>query len=354
MPSPPLIDIDKLIAPIPGVSPAGGPVPFADGKKLEDARKEDRRANYEESDPRRPEADQNADWVAVTELASDTLAATSKDLLVAARLVEALTREHGFGGLRDGLRLMRRLITECWGRLHPAIESEDDMEVRAAPFYWLDEADRGARFPISVRMIPMIGGEAKRFSWNDWKQSQSGKAGTTAADIGNAMKETPLEHSQTTFEDLDEAWLELDALTTELKGRLGENAPALTGVRQAVGECRALAQQVLREVLKLKGPEPPQIGGGEGPNPGDETSPATRGGSFVGQQVASRAQVYQQLAQAAAMLQQLEPHSPIPYLIQRAVELGALPFPDLMRALIRDAEVLAGMNRELGIKEPGQ
>jgi type VI secretion system protein ImpA len=52
------------------------------------------------------------------------------------------------------------------------------------------------------------------------------------------------------------------------------------------------------------------------------------------------------------MLQRLEPHSPIPYLINRAVELGALPFPDLMIALIRDAEVLAGMNRELGIKEP--
>ena len=51
------------------------------------------------------------------------------------------------------------------------------------------------------------------------------------------------------------------------------------------------------------------------------------GGSFVGQQVDSRAQVYQQLAQAAAMLQRLEPHSPIPYLINRAVELGACPSP---------------------------
>ncbi len=77
----------------------------------------------------------------------ETLTETSKDLLVAARLTEGLTKEHGFGGLRDGLRLMRRLVTECWDRLNPAIESEDDLEVRAAPFYWLDEADRGARFP---------------------------------------------------------------------------------------------------------------------------------------------------------------------------------------------------------------
>ena len=79
---------------------------------------------------------------------------------------------------------------------------------------------------------------------------------------------------------------------------------------------------------------------------------AGAGGSFVGRQVASRAQVYQQLAQAAALLQHLEPHSPIPYLINRAVELGALSFPDLMKQLIRDTDVLVGMNRELGIKSP--
>ena len=54
---------------------------------------------------------------------------------------------------------------------------------------------------------------------------------------------------------------------------------------------------------------------------------------------------------AAAALQRLEPHSPIPYLINRAVELGALSFPELMRILIRNSDVLAGLNRELGIKQ---
>jgi predicted component of type VI protein secretion system len=67
--------------------------------------------------------------------------------------------------------------------------------------------------------------------------------------------------------------------------------------------------------------------------------------------MASRADVYQRLAEAADLLEQLEPHSPIPYLIRKAVELGGLPFPLLMRALIRDDNVLMEMHRELGIKE---
>ena len=131
MPSPSVLDVDALIAPIPGDSPAGGSVPFAVREKLEEYRKEVNPNDFAPDDPLRPESAQKADWAAVVRLAQETLTETSKDLLVAARLTEALTREHGFGGLRDGLRLMRRLVAECWVRLNPAIESEDDLEVRA-------------------------------------------------------------------------------------------------------------------------------------------------------------------------------------------------------------------------------
>ncbi len=64
----------------------------------------------------------------------------------------------------------------------------------------------------------------------------------------------------------------------------------------------------------------------------------------------SRADAYRQLAAAADLLQRLEPHSPIPYLVKRAVELGALPFPQLMKALIREPNVLAELTREFGLK----
>src|SRR4029077_16859635 len=81
------------------------------------------------------------------------------------------------------------------------------------------------------------------------------------------------------------------------------------------------------------------------------TGPGGAAGSAAGSHPGSRAEVYRQLARAAAVLRQLEPHSPIPYLIQRAVELGNKPFPELIKALIRDANVLHELNREFGIKE---
>jgi type VI secretion system protein ImpA len=70
--------------------------------------------------------------------------------------------------------------------------------------------------------------------------------------------------------------------------------------------------------------------------------------------MATREDVYRQLRDAANLLQKIEPHSPIPYLIQKAITLGAMPFPLLMKALIRDEAVLKDMSRELGIPEEGE
>src|SRR5713226_9240280 len=130
MASPPILEFETLLAPIEGANPAGEELPFPVRKKLDDARKDINPNLFAPDDPRRPEKPQPADWPGIEQLAKDTLARTRKDLLVAARLTEALVKRHGFGGLRDGLRLMRRLVKECWDRVYPVIQ-DGDMEVRA-------------------------------------------------------------------------------------------------------------------------------------------------------------------------------------------------------------------------------
>ena len=85
--------------------------------------------------------------------------------------------------------------------------------------------------------------------------------------------------------------------------------------------------------------------------PGEQDGSAGVEGGGVGGQIRSREQAYRQLAAAAATLRQLEPHSPIPYLVDRCISLGALPFPELIRELVRDAGVIEELNRLMGIKE---
>src|SRR5262249_17516582 len=120
MASPPILEIEALLAPIPGDNPAGEPVPFDFRKELDEARKEVNPESYPEDAPRRPEL-KRADWPEILRLGQEILTEKSKDLMTAARLTEALVKLHGFPGCRDGLQLLRRLLDDCWDRLNPVI-----------------------------------------------------------------------------------------------------------------------------------------------------------------------------------------------------------------------------------------
>ena len=100
MPSPPILDFDALVAPIPGDDPAGSSVPFAVSQQLEEMRKEVDLDSFPANDPTRPEASKKADWLGTIKLTQETLRDTSKDLLIAARLTEALVKVYGFVGSR--------------------------------------------------------------------------------------------------------------------------------------------------------------------------------------------------------------------------------------------------------------
>ena len=343
MASPPLLDFDALTAPIRGDNPAGAPLPFDVRKNLDEMRKEDVSFGEEE-------ASQKADWPGIIRLAKETLAEKSKDLLVAARLTEALTRQHGFAGLRDGLRLMRLLVEECWDRMYPELEEAETPPERAAPrvgiFNWLNDRDRGASFPTTVRSVPLFRADGEPFTLLDWDKPDRREAfeqGVTAVSFAEA---------QSLLEDLRQCQEELRALGAALdrEDRVGPDSPDLvsaendTNIGNAVHGCLRVAEWVMQK----KGGEAPAEAGAEQATAAPGAAPA------VAAAPTNRAAIYRQLQQAADALQQIEPHSPIPYLVKRAVALGDLSFPELMRALIRDSTVLGELDRLLGLEKEGQ
>ncbi len=341
------LSVEELLAGVPGDNPAGGPLPYEVKAELEEARKEVDPDAFDPADPARPAEAKYADWPAIVRLAARTLKETSKDLLVAARLTEALTRTRGFAGLADGLAVMRGLIEQCWERMYPEID-DGDLEVRAGPFNWLSDNDRGARFPHAVRSTPLFEQNGTAVSWRAWKATQDGKGVSSREEFEKAVRDAPRETCQAALDALTRVLTELNALTTALNGRLGSDSPGLTDLRAAVGECYGLAKQI----VDRKGPAPASAGETSESGASAESGNAGGGASGPEKAMATRADVYAKLTEAAELLERLEPHSPVPYLIRKAIEFGGLPFPQLMRALIRDESVLSEMNRELGIKPP--
>jgi type VI secretion system protein ImpA len=336
------VDIAALLAPIPGPTPAGEPLPFPTREKLEELRKEDNPDAYAANDPMRPTDFRKADWPAIVRLAQETLTTTSKDLLVAARLTEALVKLHGFLGLRDGVQLLRGLVEQCWDRVYPAID-DGDLEVRAGPFNWLDDPIRGARFPTTLRSVPIVARDNGKFQYGyaDWEPPAApAKRKVSVEEFDKAVAETSRELLEEKAAALTQCRDDLNKLVQNLSAKIGPQAVGLGSVSQVVDKCTVL----VRQILQRKAPTAQAVSD----KPQDNTGPAA---TAAPAKLVTRADVYRQLAEAATVLRGLEPHSPIPYLLQRAVELGALSFPELIKELVRDANILGALNRELGIKD---
>src|SRR5262249_10276020 len=153
-------------------------------------------------------------------------------------------------------------------------------------------------------------------------------------------------------QELAESQEELAQLVQSLGIKMGPLAPGLTGLRLAIEEVHGLSQKILKKKRPVDSAEtaPTEASPEAGAPPAGASARAARATPGP-RTLTSRADVYRQLEQAAGVLQQLEPHSPIPYLIKRAVELGGLTFPELIKALIRDPNVLNELSREFGLKE---
>jgi type VI secretion system protein ImpA len=64
-----------------------------------------------------------------------------------------------------------------------------------------------------------------------------------------------------------------------------------------------------------------------------------------------RAAALRQLADVAAFFRRTEPHSPVAYLVQRAVQWGHMPLEAWLKEVINDGSVLAHVRETLGLKE---
>jgi type VI secretion system protein ImpA len=336
------LNLDELIAPLDGPDGAAGQrLPGQERDKL------DRDRTFRAADPDGFESEKPENWDAVIDHAQTLLRTTSKDLLLGARLVEGLTKKHGFAGTRAGLQLMMRMVTDCWDRMYP-IMRDGDVEPRAAPFRWLADATGGAWFPATLRQVPLFRGPADApvaRSWENWRAAREAGAEKEGPLFWDAAHQATAEELRATEAELSATEEALNQLENRLKepDRMGAQAESLGHIRDALHDCLKVTRSVIEQL-------PAETLGADGTAaaPGQA---AAAGAVAVG---SSRKQLYASLRQAANQLKQMEPHSPIPYLILRAVELGEKDFPEMIKSFVRDRNMLQELRRELGIPEEGE
>ena len=378
MPSPPILDFEVLLSPIAVEPPAGKDVRY-DG--THDAIKEARRADDVLSQGEWVREIKTANWPAVTEIATEVLATKSKDLQVAGWLTEALLKRYGFPGLRDGLHLTRELQERFWDGLYPEIE-EGDLEPRAAPLVWLNE-----KLPLAIRQVPITHGmSGEHYSWLHWKESrdvdnlgrQDHEAMVAALADGKITGEqfdktvdgTSLAYYRTLFEDLSQLFQEYEQLDRVVDGKFGRQAPTLRELKEAIEDCRILVADIVKKKGGLEPeaapPEPESKaergffgrllrGMEEQPPLERQSKPASsmhdHQSAVISLMPQDRADALCRLAAVAEYFRRTEPHSPVAYLVQRAVRWGEMPLEEWLRDVIHDDSVLGQLRETLGLKD---
>lgn len=358
-----VLDREALLGPIPGDNPAGESVRYTGVyDAIQEARREDDvlpRGEWQR------EA-KTADWRAVINLSSEAIGTKSKDLQLGVWLVEALTRQHGFAGLRDGLNLVREMHEKFWDGLYPEIE-DGDLEFRGGPLNWLNE-----KLPVYIRSIALTEGD-QAYSWNHWDESRSvdnlGRQNPAAMQAAIAegkingeqfdksVAGTQRAFCENLFEDLTQTREELSRLEKVVDEKFGPNAPSLIKVRAAVDECHA----VVAGILKRKREQDPTYkakaddlsvatvsGAGLNSIAQQDGSPAVA--SWAGEP-RSREEAFQRLAVLAGYLKRVEPQHPVSYLLERAVRWTKMPLDQWLGEVVSNQDVLNQLLDTLGIKD---
>ena len=373
------IDLETVLAPIPGAHPAGENLRYAGPY---DAIQEARRADDGLDQGAWVCEAKRADWSAVIALATQALATRSKDLQIAVWLVEALGQRHGFAGLRDGLGLLGALQERFWETLYPEVV-DDDLEYRTAPLAWLNE-----KLPPCIRQLPVTQGvHGELYTWRDWDTSrtvdnlgrrspEARQAALTDGKISGeqfdkAVETTPLAYYRQLSEDIQDCRAACAQLTREVDARYGAEAPGLLGISAALEDCHSLVAGILQRrggglepVETTAEPEPAQgvlepwfHSNGNGARVADadaslqEPDVPTALPPEPSRAPQNRAEALQRLAALAAYFRRHEPHSPVSYMVQRAVRWGDMPLEVWLQYVIHDEAVLDRVRETLGLHD---
>ena len=230
-----MIDLETLLKPISDDSPSGPDLRLDHESDTFTRAQEQRKQLDAALDP--DGKGKEPDWPAVSKTCEEALLEQTKDLELAGWLTEAQLELEGIGGLAQGLELMRRLLENFWGDLHPGFDEDGiTLPIRGRPVSWLGSSG----FLRAVRGVPLAPGAGVDTSWenrgraaalSDHTLSEDRRA-ELAADGQSTLEEweaglssTPIEALRTQYEHLTRAMAELKAIDAFCTERFEDEEP---------------------------------------------------------------------------------------------------------------------------------
>lgn len=364
MPSEAIIDINSLLEPVSDESPTGEDIrentsPSSAYYTIKDARNTARAAERNSMfDGGSTEADEN--WRKILDLAPDILKNNSKDLEIASWYTEALIRRYGFPGLKTGFAIIRQMIEKYWDNLYPQPD-EDGIETRVSPLTGLNGEGAEGVLIAPIRNA-FITEDVQPGPFNYWQYTQaldiqkisdeasradkSNKIGFTLEDIENVVANSSEQFYIDLKSDITECLNDYREISKMLDAHCGNmDAPPTSNIINALESTLG----VINHVAKYKLPD-------ESSNEDEFVESETGEGAVAIQKnnisgpIQNRKDAFKHLNEISEFFRKTEPHSPISYVLDKAVKWGDMSLSELMRELIPDSSSLNYYSSLTGVK----
>ncbi len=292
-------------------------------------------------------------WDLVIDSGSKILVEASKDLWVVAGMVEALTRENGFAGIRDGFSLAAVLVEQFGSTLFPELDPDDIAETGVHTAFLRMESLNNS-LQDAIRRIPIIDSpDHKAYSTYDVIRIQEGRGGEdTTGVLDSAARQTPAATWKLTIEDASEAIKEVRRLAAAADEKFvseeGQSlGPGFSRLIEVIEDC----QRRMRSLAGDQALEAP-VQGSQGSGDPGAAGPGPR--ATNPDQIQSREDAYRVLEKVATYFDRTEPHSPTATTLRELVSWSKLSFADLMKRLIEDDSARRELFRRTGVAESSE
>jgi len=285
------------------------------------------------------------DWAALKSKSVEFLGA-AKHLRPAVILACAALRVEGLPGFRDGVKVLRGLLENFWGDLHPLLDPEDNHDPQqrlnilgglTAPRNpgsdvsgWLQVVEYLHQAPFCrprgvapVSLETLTGADAPAPAAAEGAEA---KPRLDPASLGSQIRSADPAEIAASHAAVTEALEAVEAIDSFLSSTIG--AGGSISFDELTSTLKQMAKTIGSYLPGAEGGEAGASAGGAG-----ETGGAGGGGVPISGSIRSRDDVVRMLEKICDYYRQVEPGSPVPFILRRAQKLAVMNFIDAVQEL---------------------
>ena len=318
-----------------------------------------------------------ADWDFVKNQCAELLSHTSKDMKLALWYVDALSHTDHLAGISQGLSLLQTLNDDYWLTMYPPLDGEEEsMDIRAGLLSWFVKA-----LTDDIKQLSLADTKVENYDYNyyltardhDKQRQQNPDSETsnqlTLSDYNHAIKNSNETWQKALMSNLNKVTEQWQALTDQLNDLMGMDAPVFAPVTDLLMALKQHLHPLLPEYADTTNSISQEGIADTVDSTGDHESTKSNGNKSLAStknvtltdfnpsnrdHQSNRRQALKLLAQIQEYFATNEPHSPVTFLLGRAIDWADMPLDQWLAHIIKNEDQLSMISDMVGIQPKRQ